>query len=417
MTMRSSLFRKEALQQETQPLEGALLIAASPRATVLTLMAFAISLCTIAYLCLGEFNRKANVQGYLSPDKGLVKVFPQVIGTLLERRVEEGMLVRKGQILAVISTERGSLKVRDANGEAIRFLKERQESLDNELVSLNEMDLLREAAIESRRAYLADELQQLESAIRTFKSRMHKATEENRRFEDLNESGFVASSELYRQQDISMELRGRLQVLERDRIALLGRQQALNTEMASGKLDSQSQKEALKRRIIELHQQRAEYQTSNEIVVAAPADGIVTTILIEPGQQTRRDAPLLSIIPQGATLEARLLVPSHAIGFITPGQDVALRYAAFPYQRFGHYRGVVDSIARTLLLPGDVDLPTPLTSPAYLVTVALEKQSVAAYNKQFALQAGMSLDGDVLLDRRSILQWMFDPLLSLTRGS
>ena len=415
--MRASLFRKEALQQQNQPLEGALLIAASPRATVLALVAFSIAICTIAYLCLGEFNRKAHVKGYLSPDKGLVKVFPQVTGTLLERRVEEGMPVRKGQVLAVISTERGSLQVRNASGEAIRLIKARQKSLENELASLNQMDVLRDAAIERSRTNLLDELQQLESAIRTVKSRMQISREESRRFETLKNSGFAASSEVYRQQDISMELRGRLQVLERDRIALLGRQQALDTEMSSGKLESQSQQEALKRRIIELHQQRAEYQTNNEIVVAAPADGIVTTVLIQPGQRTRHDAPLLSIIPAGARLEAQLLVPSHAIGFIVPGQDVALRYAAFPYQRFGHHQGVVDSIARTLLLPGDADLPTPLTSPAYLVTVALEQQSVTAYEKQFPLQAGMSLDGDVMLDRRSIIQWMFDPLLSLTKRS
>lgn len=415
--MRTTLFREEALQQKNDPLEGTLLIAASPRATVLTLLAFVFSILTIAYLCLGEFNRKASVQGYLSPDKGLIKVFPKVIGTLVERRVAEGMLVHKGQVLAVISTEHGSLQVRDANGVAIGFLKERQTSLDSELVSQRNMDDLREAAIKSQHKNLAEELLQLESAIHTIKLRMQRAREESQRFEDLKNSGFAASSEVYRQQDVAMELRGRLQVLERDRIALLGRQQALDTEMASGKLESQSQQETLKRRIIELHQQRAEYETNNEIVVAAPADGIVSTILIQPGQQTSPNAPLLSIIPQGAVLEARLLVPSYAIGFISPGQDVALRYAAFPYQRFGHYHGVVDSIARTLILPSDVDLPTPLSSPAYLVTVALEKQSVEAYQKDYPLQAGMSLDGDVLLDRRSIIQWMFDPLLSLAKRS
>lgn len=415
--MRTSLFRKEAMQQKKMPLEGTLLLAASPRATVLTLVAFVFSLCTIAYLCLGEFNRKANVQGYLSPDKGLVKVFPQVIGTLLERRVEEGMLVHKGQVLAVISTEQGSLQVRDANGEAIRFLEQREASLDSELHSQIKIDELRKEAIKRTRSNLIDELQQLDSAIDTVKLRMQNARRESRRFEDLIKSGFAASSDVYRQQDISMELRGRLQILKRDRIALIGSQQTLDTEMASNELASQSQQETIKRRILELHQQRAEYQSSKEVVVAAPADGIVTTILIQPGQQTRRDAPLFSIIPQGALLEAQLLVPSHAIGFITPGQSVALRYGAFPYQRFGHHRGVVNSIARTLLLPGDVDLPIPLTSPAYLVRVTLENQSVTAYEKAFPLQAGMSFEGDVLLDRRSILQWMFDPLLSLTKRS
>lgn len=415
--MRSTLFRQEALDKQKQPLEGTLLLAASPKATLLTLVAFIVSIFLLIYLCVGEFNRKASVQGYLSPDKGLIKVYPQAIGTLRESRVEEGMSVQKGQVLAVISTERGSLLVRDADGEAIRYLQARLDSLQKEAGAQQKMNTLRKLAIESQHANLTDELQQLDTAIATLKLRMQKSQEESRRFDSLRTSGFVASADVYRQQDISMELRGRLQVLERDRIALQGRQQALDTELASGDLEFQLQQESLRRHIMELEQQRADYQTNNEIVVAAPAAGIVSTILIQPGQQTRQDAPLLSIIPQGARLEARLLVPSHAIGFITPGQKVALRYTAFPYQRFGHHRGVVNSIARTLLQPGDVDLPTPLSSPAYLVTVELETQSVAAYDKEFPLQAGMSFDGDVMLDRRTILQWMFDPLFSLTKRS
>lgn len=415
--MRHTLFRKEALQHGNKPLEGTLLIAASPRATVLTLMAFVFSILTIFYVCMGEFNRKANVQGYLSPDKGLIKVFPHVNGTLLERRVEEGTAVRKGQVLAVISTEQGSLQVRDTNGEAIRLLRLRQSSLDKELTAQKNMDVLRKSAIERRRINLDEELGQLDFAIGTIKTRMKNASRESQRFEQLRESGYAASTDVYRQHDVSMELRGRLQVLQRDRVALIGRQQSLDIDIANADLASSSRQETLRRSIIELNQQLTEYQSNNEIVIAAPADGVVSTILIQPGQQTRRDAPLLSIIPEGAELEARLLVPSHAIGFISPGQSVALRYAAFPYQRFGHHLGTVKSIARTLLLPGDANLPAPLTTPAYLVTVTLQEQSVAAYDKEFALQAGMSFEGDVMLDRRSIIQWMFDPLFSLTKRS
>jgi membrane fusion protein len=173
----------------------------------------------------------------------------------------------------------------------------------------------------------------------------------------------------------------------------------------------------LQRRIAEVTQELTEHQSKRDVVIVAPAEGVATTILIEPGQQTKHDAPLLSIIPQGANLEAKLLVPSHAIGFIAPEQEVALRYGAFPYQRFGHYQGVVTSIAKTLLLPGDTDMPMPLSEPAYLVTVALEKQAVEAYGKSFPLQAGMALEGDVALDRRSVVQWIFDPLFSLMKSA
>jgi hypothetical protein len=40
-------------------------------------------------------------------------------------------------------------------------------------------------------------------------------------------------------------------------------------------------------------------------------------------------------------LQAEIYIPSRAIGFVKPGQEVRLLYDAFPYQRFGAYRGRV----------------------------------------------------------------------------
>jgi membrane fusion protein len=141
----------------------------------------------------------------------------------------------------------------------------------------------------------------------------------------------------------------------------------------------------------------------------------VTTVLAEAGQNATTTTPLLSILPADAELEAQLLVPSRSIGFISVNQTVALRYQAFPYQRFGTYRGRVIEISKTLINSGDTTLPVPLQEPAYRVTVTLDSQSVNAYQKQVLLQAGMLLDADVLLDHRRLIEWVFDPLYSLTR--
>jgi membrane fusion protein len=415
--MSTPLFREEALTHQREPVQGTLLLAASPRSTWLSLAAFTIAALLISYAWLGEFSRKAHVQGYLAPNKGLIKVYPPVIGTLLERRVEEGQAVRRGDVLAVVSTEKASLSVRAANDETIALLRERESSLEQELGTQAEIDRLRLRGIDDSLSSLQREQSQLDAAIDTVEQRLQAARKEARRFEQLEDDGFVAATQLQQQRDQVLEQRGRLQVLQRDRIALRGRLQQLRSERTTAALEATSRRAALRRQITEVKQERTSHESNSNVVIAAPTDGTVSTILIERGQQTRREAPLFSIIPDGASLEAKLLVPSHAIGFITPQQQVALRYGAFPYQRFGHYRGVVSSIAKTLLLPGDAKLPLPLKEPAYLVTVALQDQSIHAYGKTFPLQAGMALDGDVILDRRSIIQWIFDPLFSLVQRS
>jgi membrane fusion protein len=186
-------------------------------------------------------------------------------------------------------------------------------------------------------------------------------------------------------------------------------------ELDSSAVKAKTQREATEREISVLDQQITEYEARRTTVIPAPADGVITAILAEEGQNATTTAPLLSLLPAGAELQAELLVPSRAIGFIGTAQTVALRYQAFPYQRFGIYHGHVSQISKTIINPGDATLPVQIQEPVYRVTVALDAQTVSAYQKEVKLQAGMALEADVLLDRRRLIEWVFDPMYSLTR--
>jgi membrane fusion protein len=51
--------------------------------------------------------------------------------------------------------------------------------------------------------------------------------------------------------------------------------------------------------------------------------------------------------------------------------------------------------------------------PLYRIKVALDGQTVSAYGRAEALQPGMQVEADILLDRRRLIEWIFEPLLSL----
>ena len=59
-------------------------------------------------------------------------------------------------------------------------------------------------------------------------------------------------------------------------------------------------------------------------------------------------------------------------------------------------------------------LPSTVQEPVYRVTVRLPRQAVQAYGQAMPLQAGMVLDADIRIDRRRLIEWVFDPLLSIT---
>lgn len=57
-------------------------------------------------------------------------------------------------------------------------------------------------------------------------------------------------------------------------------------------------------------------QVNGALVVTAPVAGVVATQMAKPGQAIQLGQPLLSVVPGDGHLEAELLVPSRAIGFI-----------------------------------------------------------------------------------------------------
>jgi membrane fusion protein len=110
-------------------------------------------------------------------------------------------------------------------------------------------------------------------------------------------------------------------------------------------------------------------------------------------------------------------VPSRAIGFIEPGSRVVLRYQAFAYQKFGQQYGRVADVSRSALTPTEVNalVGQQPREPVYQVKVTLDSQQVLAYGKPEPVKPGMALDADILMERRRLIEWVFEPLYGMAQ--
>lgn len=411
--MTTSLFRQEAIAHQQEARMGDVFAVQTRSLLWITALSLALVMAVGIFLGWGEYTRKARVAGFLSPSQGMLKIFTPQAGTVIEKRVVEGQQVAAGDVLYVLSAEQASLESPDAQATAIARIVERRDSLLDELEKQDDLNRIQWQEMQMRETTLLSERLQLDQEIDVRQQRLSSAQGTLKKFQDLFAQHYVAEIQMREKQDAVLAQQGELQTLKRDRLTLERELHKLQSDIAASRYEFARQRAELDRTISSQEQELTEYQARRSIVITAPVAGTATSILLEKGQVASGQQPLLSILPAGAELQAHLLVPSRAIGFIAAGQTVALRYQAFPYQRFGSQSGQVSEVSRTMIAPGEVDIPVKLDEPAYRVVVKPDQQTLRAYRQQVPLQAGMLLDADIRLERRSLLQWVFDPLYSL----
>lgn len=145
------------------------------------------------------------------------------------------------------------------------------------------------------------------------------------------------------------------------------------------------------------------------LTLVAPIAGEIAAITVQSAQPALAGAAVATIVPNGSVLVANLYVPTSAIGFVRPGQEVRLRYDAFAYQKFGAFTDRVTDISKTILTPRE--LGAGEDGPAvFRVKVALPSNRVKAYGEEWPLQPGMTLKADLVLERRKLWEWAVEPL-------
>ncbi|MDI4635739.1 HlyD family efflux transporter periplasmic adaptor subunit [Pelomonas sp. V22] len=410
------LFRTEALSAQDHQWLGSAQVQQSLQLKALTVLAVSAVFLVGGFLFVGEYTRKARVSGHLVPVGGVQPLSSPQAALLLQRLVEEGQAVKAGDALFVLSLDSAS----EGSGEGVaRSLQQRQRSLDETAEQQRALLQRQREDVGLRSQAVQREIEQLQQAETLQGERLALARQTLARNETLEREHFMSAAQVQNKREEVLGLQVQQQDLQRQREGL---QRELLSLQARGRelpLESATRQGQIARERSELQALGLETEARRRLILRAPADGVLSTVQAEPGQPVTAGARLATVLPRDATMLAHLYAPSSAIGFVHPQQQVQLRYQAFPYQKFGHQRGTVVQVSRTPLSGAELaqlSLPAGmagLNEPLYRITVALDRQSVLAFGKEQALTAGMQLDADVLLERRRLIEWIFEPLLAL----
>ncbi|WP_019880604.1 MULTISPECIES: HlyD family secretion protein [unclassified Methylophilus] len=414
------LFRHAALNAQKNHWLGTILLVRPVSYLLLTGIAIVFAVIVVLFMACATYTKRSTVMGQLVPETGLLKVYAPQLGLVVERKVQEGQLVKQGDILFVLSSERYS----DGQGSVQASISaqhaQQRQSLRDEIVKTRLQQHDEQQALQSRLLGIQEELTRLAAQYKAQQTRVTLSEEAYQRYQGLLEKNYISREQTQQKQEDWIEQSSRLESMAREQVRMQRDVLARQDELSSVRAKHQNQIAQLERSVSSVNQQLTESEAKRRLVIRAPESGTATAVVASVGMAVEGSRPLLSIVPRGARLEAQLFAPSRAVGFVRPGVPVRLRYQAYPYQKFGQATGRVVSVSRTALPASEIfTMGNPSgnnqnNEPYYRISVVLDQQAIVAYGVKQPLQPGMLLDADVMLERRRLYEWVLEPLISLT---
>lgn len=427
----------------------------APRRAAYALMAlFTIAL---AWACLGQIDIVAVAPGRLIVSERTKVIQPLERSVVQRILVQDGDHVEAGQPLVELDptsaqADKASLTEtrKAAQSEWLRARALQQMLSKHELLAHNHQALDAKKALENdiptdwSPADKADTQAQLAAEWSDITARLARLSAEHQRrqAEAATVRAMIAKLEatlpiaLQREQDFqALTTQGFMsghanQDRRRERIELerdLATQQARYQEAQAALREAEHARSAYlaeTRRSLSERQAQADlkrHQTGQELAKAtqrehlatltAPVSGTVQQLALhtEGGVVTEAQA-LMVIVPDAASVSAEVQLENKDIGFVAPGQEVAIKLETFPFTRYGTVKATVDKVTQDAVN----DEKRGAVFPA---TLKLNQTHIDVDGKPIRLAPGMNVTAEIKTGKRRVIEYLLSPIEKAGRES
>lgn len=409
----SPIFRREALEFQQYQRQWGEIVLLQPVSSKLLAWSLAAAVAlAIAFLSMAQYARKDTAVGYLTPTAGTAKVLAPQQGVIKNVYVTEGQEVQEGEPLLRVATNQVADDGEDVNAAMLGILTTQKAALSGQIAAEEQRTASERERLTASLSTLVSEASRLNEQVSMQELRIQIGESLVSVAAKLSSKGVMSDLELKRREDTVLEDKQKLASLGQQTASLQDRinetrysLEQLSTIMASKLQPLRNDLASAEQRIAEINGRRA-------YVVRAPITGRVSLVQAHVGQAVDPQRLQLEIVPANSVLQAQLFIPARAAGFVRVGQRVRILYDAFPYQKFGTYGGRITEVSQTILTSSDVSGPITLREPAYKVVAALDHPDIETRDTKIPLRPDMLLKADIILEKRTLMSWLVEPLLS-----
>lgn len=408
------------------------------RATTIMLNTIAaLIIIFIVWAMVARVDEVTRGEGQVVPSSNAQIIQSLEGGILQELLVQEGDIVKKGQVLLRISDvmfaseERGtearfsSLQIKKARLEAesngANF--EVSDELKNKAAKIAENEVAlyqsRQKELQNALSMIGDKVKRVEAELQELKVQMSRDSQNI----GLLQQELAITSKMVAQNAVpkieEIRLRRELSNAQGSLNSARERQSGLQAQLSAANNEMADQKDKFKSQVLgELNAVETEIAGLQESLktmgdrvdraeIKSPVDGVVNNIhiktiggIIEPAMK------VAEIVPIGEDLKINARVAPDQIAFLKTGQPARVRITAYDSQRYGYLNG-------TLVRVGANSVSDAEGNSFFEIEVQTEKSHLGSDEHPLPITSGMVAQVDVLTGKRTIMMALLRPVLRM----
>jgi HlyD family secretion protein len=195
-------------------------------------------------------------------------------------------------------------------------------------------------------------------------------------------------------------------------------------------VDTQNQEQQQERLLSDMRAQATKNTLRSDLItVKAQADSIVLSVArVAPGTVLQSGVELMTLVPVDAKLQVSAPIDGADAGFVSVGDKVAIKFDTLPYFRYGYAEGHIERISSDSFTDPTSGQSNPTTqqptistqapqnlgtAPVYYyhVSISIDRLQLKHPPESFHIMPGMPIEADILVGRRTVMDYMFDRYL------
>lgn len=416
------LFRKEVNEHQQNHWAGKALLLAGWPVWVVTSLTALFLIALLSFLIFSNYTRRINVSGEVITQPHSINLFSPEQGVVTNLMVETGKTVKKGQPLYQIDVSRVT-QAGNVSTTTLSAINKQRDQIDTIITQLQN----------NKRTTLDNLQQQLEQYEKAHKVSQDMVASAQQGLDAMKQSmqnygayqrkGLINTDQLNNQRYLFYQQQTSFQSLNTQSIQESLQITNLRSELVTRAADFDNQISQYGVQRNDLDRQLADAKGS--LLITAPTDGKISSLSVTPGQMVNAGDSLAQLVPaKNSPFFLVAWLPNESVPYVKPGEEINIRYEAYPFEKYGQFPGRVESVSSAPVSEQELNSYSSapknpngtVSGPYYKVIVSLDKSQLNWHGETLNLSSGMKAESTMFLEKRPLYQWMLSPYYSMKKS-